>query len=77
MNLALWGMMFICVILYSGRSGFEVQYRPAKSAVAPITHPPLRCLLAGALALMQITGIYEGYFVRCGVETIPGNPIPH
>lgn len=43
---------------------------------SPITHPPLRCLLARAPALMQITGIYEGYFVRCGVETITGNPIP-
>lgn len=43
---------------------------------SPITHPPLCCLLACAPALMQITGIYEGYFVRCRVETITGYPIP-
>lgn len=42
----------------------------ARSAVAPLLIPPARRLLAAAPALMQITGMYEGYFVRCRVETI-------
>lgn len=42
----------------------------ARSAVAPLLIPPPRRLLAAAPPLMQITGMYEGYFVRRRVETI-------
>lgn len=75
------GMLLICVISYSRQLGLPHLWGviwACQISGSPITHPPHptppRCLLACAPALMQITGIYEGYFVRCGVETITGLP---
>lgn len=68
-----------CHILYSHRLDITFVFlffslrrniAAARSAVAPLLIPPPRRLLAAAPQLMQITGMYEGYFVRCRVETM-------